>query len=104
MDLELIAEQERTNTLREQLQETNNRLEGMVRQVRDRTEGILPECEVLMEEVVGENLNAEDQDLEAPGVGNAVEPIEEDLKEDPEEDSEEEEPEEEIGYSRTVQN
>ena len=53
MDLELIAEQERTNTLREQLQATNNRLEGMVRQVRDRTEGILPECEVLIEEVVG---------------------------------------------------
>ena len=105
MDSELMVEQEMTNTQREQLQATNNRLEGMVRQVRYRTEGILAECEVLMEKVVGENLNAEGQGLEAPGVGNAVEPIEKDPKEDPEEEEPREvEPEEEIGSSGTVQN
>ena len=43
--------------------------------------------------------------MEAPGVGNAVEPIEEDPEEDPEEEEPREvEPEEEIGSSGTVQN
>ena len=77
----------------------------MVRQVRDRTEGILAECEVLMEEVVGENLNGEGQGLGHPKVDNEAEPIEEDSEEDPEEEEQmEAEPEEEIGSSGTVQN
>ena len=67
---------------------TTNHYAGIIRQVRDRIEEILIECEVLIEEVMGENLDGEGQDVEVPRIEGEIEPIEK----DPEEDLKEEEP------------
>ena len=63
----MIEEQEQTNALHDQLQETNDCLTRVLRQVRDKIEGILVEWEV-----VGLNLDMEDQEQEALRVENEV--------------------------------
>ena len=52
---DITMEQERTNTLREQLQVVNHRLTNVVREVRDCSGGIINECEVLIQGVIGAN-------------------------------------------------
>ncbi|XP_071939953.1 uncharacterized protein [Coffea arabica] len=57
----IATEQERMNTLREQLQVVNDRLTRVVQEVRDRSEGIINECEALIQGVIGVNAQVEVQ-------------------------------------------
>ena len=62
-------EQERTNTLRKQLQVVNNHLTNAVREVRDCSGGIINECEALIQGVIGANAQVEASSDETPGEG-----------------------------------
>ena len=76
LEIDVLEERKKAETLREQLQEVKRQLARVVHEIRDRTEGMMAECVTLVEQVVDGKILDEGHEAGTPSAEDENDSIE----------------------------